>query len=90
VARDSRSQRNRNPSLFRVTGSVAENMSAVRRVSGSKLCVLPIVRNANAANVSQLRPWSGARMVELPALRGEIAVTSSTDCLVAIAGWNQC
>ena len=64
-------------------------MSAVRCASESESCVLPIVRDANAANVSQLRPGSGTRMVELPALRSEIALTSTADRLVAIAMENQ-
>jgi hypothetical protein len=60
-------------------------MSALCNASETELCVLPSVRDSNAADMSEMQPWSGTRMVELPALRREIALTCAADCVVAIA-----
>jgi hypothetical protein len=60
-------------------------MSALCSAIETELCLLPSVRDSNAADMSELQPWSGTRMVELPALRSEIALTCTADCLVAIA-----
>ena len=64
-------------------------MSAVRWAGESESCVLPVVRDANAATVSELRPGGGSGMVDMPALRSGIVLTSTADRLVASAMENQ-